>query len=98
MLDSNIQTQLKAYFEKIVEPIVLTATLDDSSKSTEMLALLNQVAELSDKISLKNDGTNQQVPSFNVSKVDSDARVTFSGLPMGHGDLPNQAIVTGKQE
>lgn len=84
MLDINIQTQLKAYFEKIVEPIVLTATLDDSSKSTEMLALLNQVAELSDKISLKNDGTNQQVPSFNVSKVDSDARVTFSGLPMGH--------------
>ena len=84
MLDINIQTQLKAYFEKIVEPIVLTATLDDSSKSTEMLALLNQVAELSDKISLKNDGTNQQVPSFNISKVDSDARVTFSGLPMGH--------------
>ncbi|SNC65282.1 alkyl hydroperoxide reductase subunit F [Polynucleobacter victoriensis] len=84
MLDINIQTQLKAYFEKIVEPIVLTATLDDSSKSTEMLALLNQVAELSDKISVKNDGTNQQVPSFNVSKVDSDARVTFSGLPMGH--------------
>lgn len=84
MLDINIQTQLKAYFEKIVEPIVLTATLDDSSKSTEILALLNQVAELSDKISLKNDGTNQQVPSFNVSKVDSDARVTFSGLPMGH--------------
>lgn len=84
MLDINIQTQLKAYLEKIVEPIVLTATLDDSSKSTEMLALLNQVAELSDKISLKNDGTNQQVPSFNVSKVDSDARVTFSGLPMGH--------------
>lgn len=84
MLDINIQTQLKAYFEKIVEPIVLTATLDDSSKSTEMLALLNQVAELSDKISLKNDGTNQQIPSFNISKVDSDARVTFSGLPMGH--------------
>ena len=84
MLDINIQTQLKAYFEKIVEPIVLTATLDDSSKSTEILALLNQVAELSDKISLKNDGTNQQVPSFNISKVDSDARVTFSGLPMGH--------------
>ena len=84
MLDINIQTQLKAYFEKIVEPIVLTATLDDSSKSTEMLALLNQVAALSDKISVKNDGTNQQVPSFNVSKLDSDARVTFSGLPMGH--------------
>lgn len=84
MLDINIQTQLKAYFEKIVEPIVLTATLDDSSKSTEMLALLNQVAELSDKISVKNDGANQQVPSFNVSKLDSDARVTFSGLPMGH--------------
>jgi alkyl hydroperoxide reductase subunit F len=33
MLDNNIKAQLKAYFEKIVNPIVLTASLDGSSNS-----------------------------------------------------------------
>jgi NADH-dependent peroxiredoxin subunit F len=84
MLDTNIQSQLKTYFEKIEKPVVLTATLDDSQKSIEMLTLLNQVANLSDKITVKTDGTNQQVPSFSVAQINSEARVIFSGLPMGH--------------
>lgn len=31
MLDANIKAQLKIYFEKIVSPITLTATLDGES-------------------------------------------------------------------
>ena len=46
MLDANIKAQLKAYFEKIESPIVLEATLDDSTQSAQMLELLNEVAEL----------------------------------------------------
>lgn len=30
MLDNNIKSQLKVYFEKIVNPIVLVASLDES--------------------------------------------------------------------
>ena len=84
MLDTNIKTQLKAYFEKIVSPIVLTASLDDSAKSVEMLELLNEVAEQSDKISVSTDGKSVNVPSFTVGKAGEVARITFSGLPMGH--------------
>jgi len=84
MLDTNIKTQLKTYFEKIVSPIVLTALLDDSAKSVEMLELLNEVAEQSDKISVSTAGQSTNVPSFTVGKAGDVARITFSGLPMGH--------------
>ena len=84
MLDNNIKAQLKGYFERIVQPIVLTATLDDSSVSSEMLTLLNEVAEQSEKITVKTDGSAQKVPSFTVGKVGDEARITFAGLPMGH--------------
>lgn len=84
MLDNNIKSQLKVYFEKIVNPIVLTATVDSSAKSTEMLELLNEVAEQSDKITIKTDGHAKNIPSFTVSQVNETARITFAGLPMGH--------------
>ncbi len=84
MLDANIKTQLKAYFEKIESPIVLEATLDDSTQSAQMLELLNEVAEQSTKIIVKTSGNSKNIPSFTVAKVDEVARIAFSGLPMGH--------------
>lgn len=84
MLDTNIKAQLKAYFEKIVSPIVLTATLDDSSTSAQILELLNEVAEQSDKVTVSTKGSAKNIPSFTVGKADDLARITFSGLPMGH--------------
>ena len=84
MLDSNIKTQLKAYFEKIVSPIILTASLDDSEHSVQMLELLNEVAEQSDKLRVLSNGTSSRIPSFTVGKENEAAHITFSGLPMGH--------------
>jgi alkyl hydroperoxide reductase subunit F len=84
VLDSNIKTQLKAYFEKIVSPIILTASLDDSETSAQMLELLNEVAEQSDKLSVLSNGTSSRIPSFTVGKENTAAHITFSGLPMGH--------------
>jgi len=84
MLDTNIKTQLKAYFEKIVSPITLTASLDERPASAQMLELLNEVAEQSDKITVKTDGVAKNVPSFTVGKTGETARISFAGLPMGH--------------
>ncbi len=84
MLDDNIKSQLKAYFEKIVAPITLTASLDQSPAAAQMLELLNEVAEQSEKITIKTDGKVKNVPSFTVGKTGEEARITFSGLPMGH--------------
>ena len=84
MLDANIKSQLKTYFERIVQPIVLTATLDDSAASAQMLELLNEVAEQSEKINVRTDGDSVNKPSFTVGKDGEVARIRFSGLPMGH--------------
>ena len=84
MLDDNIKSQLKAYFEKIVNPITLTASLDQSPNAAQMLELLNEVAEQSEKITIKTDGQAMNVPSFTVGKTGEEARISFSGLPMGH--------------
>ena len=84
MLDTNIKNQLKAYFEKINKPVALVASLDSSDKSAELLALLQEVAEQSDKIVLSTDGQAINRPSFSVGAAEDKARIHFSGLPMGH--------------
>ena len=55
MLDDNLKTQLKAYLEKLVQPIELVASLDDGDKSRELDALLHDIASMSDKITLRRD-------------------------------------------
>ncbi len=84
MLDDAIKSQLRAYFERIVSPITLTATLGADEKSQEMKALLEDVAAQSDKISLKLDGEDPRVPSFGIARDGEAPRVSFAGLPMGH--------------
>ncbi|MCP9757996.1 alkyl hydroperoxide reductase subunit F [Aquitalea sp. S1-19] len=84
MLDANIQTQLKAYLEKLQRPIELVASLDDSAAAQEMHALLQDIAALSDKVSLRDNGDAVLRPSFSVGAVSDSARISFAGIPMGH--------------
>ena len=87
MLDANIKTQLKAYLEKLVAPIELIASLDDGPKSAEMRGLLEDIASLSAKVSLLENGNDARSPSFTIGKVgegEKGARIRFAGLPMGH--------------
>lgn len=84
MLDSNIKTQLKAYLEKLVNPIELVATLDNSSKAAEIRELLQDIASLSDKVSMRENGDATLKPSFAIARPGDAARVHFAGIPMGH--------------
>jgi len=84
MLDANIKGQLKAYMERLAAPIDLVATLDDSAKSAEMRGLLEDLASVSDQISLRFDGSDARRPSFTISRVGEPARITFAGIPLGH--------------
>ncbi|AOH83997.1 alkyl hydroperoxide reductase subunit F [Sphingomonas panacis] len=83
MLDANVTQQLKTYLVNITQPIELVASLDDSPKSKEMGALLNDIAALSDKITVV-DGVDARKPSFMIRRVGTDIGVRFAGLPMGH--------------
>jgi len=84
MLDSNIKTQLKAYLEKLQRPIELVASLDASPAAREMLGLLTDIAELSAKVSLREDGNAALRPSFAIGLPGETPRITFAGIPMGH--------------
>jgi len=84
MLDANIQNQLRAYLEKLEQPIELVASLDGSANASQMREMLHEIAALSPKISLREDGSNARRPSFSVGRQGETARVHFAGIPMGH--------------
>ncbi len=84
MLDTNLKTQLKAYLEKVTQPFEIVASLDDGEKSQEMLSLLQDIASLSDKITLKTDGDDARKPSFSLNRIGGSISLRFAGIPMGH--------------
>ncbi|MFC3059224.1 alkyl hydroperoxide reductase subunit F [Paenirhodobacter populi] len=84
MLDANIKSQLKTYLERLTRPVVIVASPNDTPKSTEMMALLDDIAGLSDKVSVETTGTAERRPSFALTSPGQDIHLTFAGLPMGH--------------
>ncbi|WP_278446868.1 alkyl hydroperoxide reductase subunit F [Stutzerimonas kunmingensis] len=84
MLDTNLKTQLKAYLEKVTQPFEIVASLGDGEKSQEMLSLLQDIAGLSDKITLKTDGDDARKPSFSLNRIGGNISLRFAGIPMGH--------------
>ncbi|WP_236451119.1 alkyl hydroperoxide reductase subunit F [Stutzerimonas stutzeri] len=84
MLESNLKTQLKAYLEKVTQPFEIVASLDDGEKSRELLSLLQDIAGLSDKITLKTDGDDVRKPSFSLNRIGGNISLRFAGIPMGH--------------
>ncbi|QXY92622.1 alkyl hydroperoxide reductase subunit F [Pseudomonas sp. MTM4] len=84
MLDTNLKTQLKAYLEKVTQPFEIVASLDDGEKSQEMLALLEDIASLSDHITLRTDGDDARRPSFALNRIGGNISLRFAGIPMGH--------------
>lgn len=85
MLDTTLKDQLKTYLEWLTKPIEMIASLGDDDKSKELLALLQEIETLSEKVSLRTDGTNARKPSFEIKRVGEQiGEVRFAGIPMGH--------------
>lgn len=85
MLDADLKAQLKAYLERVTQPIEIVASLDDSEGSRDMQALLNDIVTLTDKITLverMDDG--ERTPSFTIGRPGADIKLRFAGLPLGH--------------
>jgi alkyl hydroperoxide reductase subunit F len=84
MLDTNLKAQLGAYLERVKLPFEITASLDDSAAAQEMHGLLQDIVSLTDKITLKTDGTDARKPSFALNRVGEAPRIRFAAIPMGH--------------
>ncbi len=85
MLDAEMKSQLGSYLERLVTPVEITAFVDESSESRDMLSLLADVASLSPKVTVtESRGKAGRAPAFSLARPGEPARVTFAGLPMGH--------------
>ncbi|MCC5951979.1 MAG: alkyl hydroperoxide reductase subunit F [Acidimicrobiia bacterium] len=84
MLDANLTEQLRAHLTKITRPIELASSLDDSPKSSELAELLDEIAALSEHISVVRTDDDERRPSFAIRQRGTEVEVRFAGIPMGH--------------
>jgi len=84
MLDDNLKAQLKAYLERVTLPFEIEASLSDSESSAELQRLLQDIAAMSDKISLKLDGNDARKPSFSLKRTGTGQSLRFAAIPLGH--------------
>lgn len=84
MLDANLSAQLKIHLEKVIRPIELVASLDDSPKSAQLQELLDEIAAMSPQITVRRADDDPRRPSFSIDRVGTDVSVRFAGIPLGH--------------
>jgi alkyl hydroperoxide reductase subunit F len=84
MLDPALAAQLRTHLEKVTRPVELVASLDDSPASTELRELLDEIASLSDRLTVVRRDDDERRPSFSIDRVGTDISVRFAGIPMGH--------------
>lgn len=85
MLDVNLKQQLQGLLTNLREPIELLSSPGDGPKSAELVDLLDDIAALSDMVSVSQTDDDVRRPSFLIRRVgDPDVAVRFAGIPMGH--------------
>ncbi len=85
LLDDSLKTQLRGYLERLVSPIELLTYTDSSDASRELLQLVQDIAEQSDQIRVREGAeADARRPAFGIARSGESARVHFAGLPLGH--------------
>jgi alkyl hydroperoxide reductase subunit F len=84
MLDTDLKQQLAAYLERVTLPFEMVASLDGGDKSAELKELLEEIAGMSDKISLRTDGSDTRKPSFTLQRAGTNTQLRFAAIPLGH--------------
>lgn len=85
MLDAGLKTQLKAYLDRLTQPVEIVGSLEEGDASREMLELLQEIVSSSPLVSLETRrGGGELAPSFALHRGGQPAQVRFAGLPLGH--------------
>ena len=85
MLDQAIKQQLKQYLSNLKEEVQLVVSLDESKASNDIQSLANEIAELSDLVTVtRDDAASARRPVMTVTNPKKGTQLRFSGLPMGH--------------
>lgn len=83
VLDADIKAQLNQYLQLLESDIVLKVSTGSDNVSNDMLALVDELASMSSKITVEKAQLTR-TPSFSVNRVGEDTGVTFAGVPLGH--------------
>jgi len=83
ILDADMKAQLAQYLELLESEIVLKVSTDSDKTSQDMIALVDELANMSPKITIEHTVL-ERTPSFSVNRVGEDTGITFSGVPLGH--------------
>jgi alkyl hydroperoxide reductase subunit F len=82
-LDPEIKTQLAQYLELMEGDVVLKVCAGSDAVSRDMLALIDEIAGMSAKITVEKAEL-PRTPSFSVNRPGEDTGVVFAGIPLGH--------------
>jgi NADH-dependent peroxiredoxin subunit F len=83
VLDADIKAQLNQYLQLLENDIVIKVSAGSDDVSKDMLALVNELASMSSKITIEKTQL-ARTPSFSVNRVGEDTGVIFAGVPLGH--------------
>ncbi|ALC83103.1 MULTISPECIES: alkyl hydroperoxide reductase subunit F [Bacillus] len=83
VLEADIKAQLNQYLQLLESDIVLKVSTGSDNVSNDMLALVDELASMSSKITVEKTQLTR-TPSFSVNRVGEDTGVTFAGVPLGH--------------
>ena len=86
LFNSEIINQLNTVFSKMENPLILKLYLDDRPVSLELKEYMNKMAELTDKISIEIDNSDEsEKPCVRVCDKDGKRLgLAFHGVPGGH--------------
>ena len=85
LFDGDMLAQLNAVFARMANPLVLKVELDDRPVSNELKNYMEELASLTDKLSVEVSRGGEEAPCVRVCRADgSETGLAFHGVPGGH--------------
>lgn len=85
LFDDAMLAQLNTVFSRMAAPLVLKLTLDDRPVSAELRGYMEELARLTEKLTVEVDNGGEDAPCVRVFRADGTwSGLAFHGVPGGH--------------
>ena len=85
LFDEGMLAQLNAVFARMANKLILKLHLDERAVSAELKAYMEELARLTDKLSVQKVSGGEDAPCVKVCRADgSETGLAFHGVPGGH--------------
>lgn len=88
LFDADMRAQLDAVFARMAEPLSLRLHLDERTVSNELVAYMEELATMTEKLSVERADTSTddaaELPYVEVCRAGAPTGLSFHGVPGGH--------------